>query len=265
MTEQLRRGPRRRISSWVLCALVVAFAFAAAAPQADARVPKRFFGANALYPTPGDFGSMERSGIGTYRFVIYWQGAQSEPHGAYNWGQADRQIYPAIAAGLRPLPVLLGTPPFIGDDPSHLTPPIRTKLARHEWARFVEAAVDRYRPGGSFWTDHPELPKLPPKDWQIWNEQNAAGYWYPQANPREYARLLKISDKAIGKADPKARVMLGGMYGYPSSAAVDLRTKVPRRPLQAEGRQAHVRHRRDPPLRGLDSAWCAARSASPER
>jgi hypothetical protein len=184
---------------------------------AEARVPKSFFGANAVNPTQSDFDSMKRSGVGTYRLLVFWQGVQSQAHGPYNWNQVDRLMYQAAVAGLRPMPVVQGVPPSLSPNPSRVIPPVRTRLMRKEWARFVEALVDRYRPGGAFWRDLPGLRDPGIRDWQIWNEQNAAGYWFPKAKPREYARLLKISDAAIARADPQARVVLGGMYGYPSS------------------------------------------------
>ena len=50
---------------------------------------------------------------------------------------------------------------------------------------YLAALVERYGPDGTFWTDHPELPKHPLREWQIWNEPHLPAYWDA---PRERAR-----------------------------------------------------------------------------
>ena len=79
------------------------------------------------------------------------------------------------------------------------------------WRSFLSAAVRRYGPGGTFWAEHPNLPKVPIRDWQIWNEQNADPFFRPRARPRDYARILRAADRAIHGRDRKADVILGGM------------------------------------------------------
>ena len=46
------------------------------------------------------------------------------------------------------------------------------------------------RPEGSFWSEHPELPALPIRAWQIWNEQNSPTFFAPKPSVRAYARML---------------------------------------------------------------------------
>jgi Glycosyl hydrolase catalytic core len=53
----------------------------------------------------------------------------------------------------------------------------------------------------------------PVRVWQIWNEQNSPKYYAPKVRVKGYARLVKATGKAIKSVDPKAEVMLGGMWG----------------------------------------------------
>ena len=71
-------------------------------------------------------------------------------------------------------------------------------------------------------TDPDPLPTDPPcgctvaqpvRVWQVWNEQNSPKYYAPKVRVNGYARLIKATSKAIKSVDPKAEVMLGGMWG----------------------------------------------------
>ncbi len=52
--------------------------------------------------------------------------------------------------------------------------------------------------------------------WIIWNEQNARNFWRSKPNPKDYATLVKASDKAISEVDANAEIVLGGMYCCPN-------------------------------------------------
>ena len=83
--------------------------------------------------------------------------------------------------------------------------------------------VDRYGPGGPFWQQHPELPELPIRSWQIWNEPNLPGFvGGDRADialaPARYASLLTLSADAIRSVDPTAQIVLAGLSpGNPRS------------------------------------------------
>lgn len=47
------------------------------------------------------------------------------------------------------------------------------------------------------------------KYWQVWNEPDLKGFW--QSSPHEFAELLAIAHDAIKRANPDARVALGGL------------------------------------------------------
>jgi hypothetical protein len=97
--------------------------------------------------------------------------------------------------------------------------PIDNARQRAAWFAFVRAAVERYGRGGTFWDEHgpgslDPLSPRPVRAWQIWNEQNFFFFTRP-ASPGRYARLLKISRRAVRQADPRADLILGGLFGNP--------------------------------------------------
>jgi hypothetical protein len=130
----------------------------------------------------------------------------------------------ATRGGLRVLPFLYGTPRWLSRQPTRL--PIDSGRARRAWRDFVRASVERYRPGGDFWTERapgtaevnylPPIPSpMPIRVWQVWNEANFFYFAYP-VSPGRYARLLKLTAPAIKAADPGADVVLSGLFGDPN-------------------------------------------------
>ena len=82
---------------------------------------------------------------------------------------------------------------------------------------YLAALVERYGPDGTFWTDHPELPKHPLREWQIWNEPHLQDYWAaPEKGPygyvRNYPPLLRSSYNIVKSLDPGAKIVHGGHH-----------------------------------------------------
>ncbi len=210
----------RKLSRTLLPALAVALCAALiGAAAASAAVPRTFFGISAVRPSPNDYSGMaSRVGAGSVRIEIGWPSVQASKHAAFNWNGIDQRFRRAAAFGLRPLPIVFGTPSFIDHDPDHVTAPVHGKAERKQWQNFVRAAAQRYGPGGEFWRQSPALDsRLAPKNWLVWNEQNARAYWYPKASPKQYARLLRVSRKAFDDVDPDILITTGGMFGYPEN------------------------------------------------
>ncbi len=182
---------------------------------ADAKVSADFFGISAEIPVAGDFDGMGNAGFGSYRVPILWSSIQQTSDGEYDWTLPDSEIRHATENGMRPVPVVFGTPSFVHEfTPQNLYPPTsREDLG--EWQDFTEALVVRYGPGGTFFEENPEIEELPVKDWIIWNEQNVEWNWRPKPDPREYAKVVERADAGISAVDPDAKLVLGGMFGYP--------------------------------------------------
>jgi hypothetical protein len=58
------------------------------------------------------------------------------------------------------------------------------------------------------------LPKVPIRTWQVWNEENFF-YFARPPSPTAYARLLTVTRSAVHRGDPRADVVLGGLFGNP--------------------------------------------------
>lgn len=217
----------RRASIAVALVAVAAVAGAAAntsfsvAGTAQA-APRSFFG---IVPqaviSEEDARYLRAARVGAIRLPIGWESIQPTKRGPYNWEGTDREIATAVNQGLQVLPFLAGVPRWIGHKSKTL--PIDNARARQGWTTFVEAVVRRYGPGGEFWAEHsPQVAEdgivvhrvIPIHVWQIWNEANFFYFAYP-VSPTRYARLLKLSYQAVKSADPRAQVLLSGLFGEP--------------------------------------------------
>jgi hypothetical protein len=171
--------------------------------------------------TERDAEYMRAGGVGAVRIPVPWVLVQPTRAHVYSWGWLDPIVAAAARSGLRVLPFLYGTPPWLAPQPTTL--PVGSERARQAWGAFLASAVERYGPRGTFWSEHgtvgpgpdyePPIARLPIRTWQIWNEPNLQSAMNP-VNPGNYAKLLELSASAIGAADPSAKVMFAGMPGY---------------------------------------------------
>ena len=86
----------------------------------------------------------------------------------------------------------------------------------NRWAYFVNAAVNRYRPGGTLaqqqgWNDARGV-----RYWEIWNEPDLDTFF--TGTITDYARLLKVAYLSARAADPQAQIVLGGMVHWQKSS-----------------------------------------------
>jgi hypothetical protein len=214
---------RRRLTAAILLTCL-AGAVPAATATAPPSVPKGFFGiAPQTTLTPADAMRMRSGGIESVRVPVVWSAIQPTAKGGYVWSGMDQIVAAAARARLQVLPFLYGTPRWLARKPTIL--PIDTGKQRAAWTAFLQAAVARYGPGGTFWTEHapgvvkyePAIPNPTPiRTWQIWNEANFFYFAFP-ASPSRYAKLVKISSQAIKAADPQAKVILSGLFGKPTA------------------------------------------------
>jgi hypothetical protein len=76
------------------------------------------------------------------------------------------------------------------------------------FATFAKAVAARYGSGGSFWTQHPQLPYMPAQIFEVWNEENGQPWFIP---PEQYGPLYAAVRAAIHTVDPHASVDVGGL------------------------------------------------------
>jgi Glycosyl hydrolase catalytic core len=202
-------------------ALVAALAAAALTVPAAAdaaphrQVPQGFFGVMAdgpltegLVPAAPEFARMASSGVETARVVFDWSHAQPAPGDPYDFSESDAFVAGAAARRIRVLPAVLHAPAWAVDGPAEYGSPPRELSA---YAAYMTALVQRYRPGGTFWAEHPLLPRMPISAWQVWNEPNVPFYWSKRPFARGYVALLKAARAAIRATDPRATVLLAGL------------------------------------------------------
>jgi hypothetical protein len=165
-----------------------------------------------------DFERMDEGGIGFVRVVVPWGTVDPGAREAdFDFAAIDPVVEGAARNGLEPLLDLIGTAPWAAeldgcaDDCGGLAAP-RSPETIAGWAELAAAASERYGPGGTFWREHPDVPEVPVRTWQIWNEQNATAFYAPQPDPAGFARLVVAAETEIRARDSGATVILGGMH-----------------------------------------------------
>jgi polysaccharide biosynthesis protein PslG len=179
------------------------------APTALAQAPRSFYGViSANDPDSGEIARMGAGKVGTLRINFVWGAVQFREGAAYDWSHYDAIIGQAAQNGIRVLPTVYSSPTWAAAENYH--PPARRLWG--EFRAFVHAAVARYASNGAFWSEHPNIPKIPIIDWQLWNEPNLQGFWYPKLSARSYVGVLRRFAHAVRSGDSAARVLLAGLF-----------------------------------------------------
>jgi hypothetical protein len=187
-------------------------------------VPGTFFG--VVYQgaiTPEDIERMGAGKVGTLRLVLPWGVDPSPKDGDTDLSSIDPVVIAAAESGIQVLPTIFGTPDWVAagidgvecgsEEPIGCgTYAPRSAEALREWKDFVGEMVDRYGPDGELWATHPDVPEIPVRTWQIWNEQNSSTFYQPKPDPEGYSRLLSSAAEAIRDRDAGAQILLGGMF-----------------------------------------------------
>ena len=173
------------------------------------------------------FDTMVASGVETVRAAFNWAAAQpyqtmadvpAADQSQYtdvdgvptDFSQTDQLVELAADRGLSLLPTVLYAPGWDAvPNPSGIAFPAQPA----PYAAYLTALIGRYGPHGSFWTSHPQVPRMPIRIWQIWNEENLSYYW-SQPFAASYATLLHAAHDAIKQADPGAKVVLGALTNF---------------------------------------------------
>jgi hypothetical protein len=201
----------------LLTALLAALLLATPAAAAERQVPRGWLGVVADGPlthrgdVAGEWDLMPGAGVESVRTAFYWPSIQRDGPGSAALGAADAVVLAAAARRIGVFPIVTGTPSWAARRAGDETSPPRDPQS---YGRFLALLVARYGPGGTLWAEHPEVPALPIREWQVWNEPNLTRYWTPPARrpfARSYVRLLKAAHGALRRADPGARVVLAGL------------------------------------------------------
>jgi len=200
-------------------AILLAAALLTLAPPAGATerlAPKRFAGVmwdREIQDSPlaiqrQQWATMASSGVETTRSIFSWDLAQPAEGGPIGFRRTDVMVEQAARHGIDLLPVVTYAPPWSRAVPH----PASAPASRSAYTRYLTALIERYGPTGSFWDENPVVPRRPVRAWQIWNEASLEWQFQPHEGwAQRYGALLRSSYKAVKKADPGARVILGGL------------------------------------------------------
>jgi hypothetical protein len=155
---------------------------------------------------------MARSGVESMRAFFAWPAIEPAP-GSYDWTNADRVVRSAARHRVSVLGNVLATPPWASQRPNSVYPTRFPPKDPNLYAGFVRTLIQRYGPKGTFWAANPAVPKVPIRQWQIWNEQMAPWFWDSKPWARSYTKMLKVTYRAVHKADHGAKVVAGSLVG----------------------------------------------------
>lgn len=150
------------------------------------------------------------AGVRILRQSLRWNEIERS-RGKYDFSWWDGYVEAVARHGIQVMPIIQDAPRWRTRHASSssswgLRPPKRAATAN-----FAARLVRRYGPNGSFWTSHPDVPKVPIRVWQVWNEPNLPRYWYPRPNAADYVKLLWAVHNAIRWEDPGATIVTAGL------------------------------------------------------
>jgi Glycosyl hydrolase catalytic core len=199
-----------------LAGLLTALALLLPAASAQAVGPT-FWG---MLPTGNatntDYNMMHAAKVGLVRRDVYEQDVEPSS-GNFTFVKPDAVVGNLASRGIDLLPTLKKSQ-------AASAPPISGQ-AKTDWDAFVQAVVNRYKPGGSYWsggasspyqTQFPGAPAPPSgglTSWQVLNEPSLPKYFLTNNPVQDYATLLKDTHDAIVGADSNATVVLAGLPG----------------------------------------------------
>ena len=255
-----------------LLLLALLLALAAPAQAAERRVPQGWLGVVADGPLTaahaGEWDAMVGAGVESVRTAVRWY--ELQPYGS------AAEVPPADAARFRDAGGVptdftaldavdrrrrrarprgaarrAGDARLGGRRPratSRRRPPTRRRSAASS-----RRSRGRYGPQGSLWAERPDLPRVPVRAWQIWNEPNLTRYWSEQP----FAPLLRAAAqggrRGAGAADPGATVVLAGLPNVSWTAL---------RQIYKAGRPRALRRGRAAPVHAASRATCCGSSAT---
>jgi polysaccharide biosynthesis protein PslG len=153
-------------------------------------------------PDPRFFSLQESLDMPVRRLSIPWGSVEAAP-GVWNWTQFDPVYKALLDAHLRPL-IIAGTAPCWAHSESPCNPaaPPAPKFDS-DWAEYVGRLAARY----------PDAVGI-----EVWNEPNISPSFQP-VDPVRYTALLKEAYGAVKRADPRMKVISGGLFASSASGS----------------------------------------------
>jgi hypothetical protein len=210
----------------LIAAVAAACALAAPAEAASSRFFGVVYDRDVSVASPeiqdSQFTLMRKTGIGSVRSVFSWAAAQPSADQPPNFAAIDALVARAARNDIEILPIVMYAPAWARVDPDNDASSPRNV---HNYVAFLNALVARYGPKGSFWAEHPDVPRRPLRAWQVWNEPQLRYQWAEKNWQTGYGRLLRAAHDALKKDDPGCRVVLAGATNFAWDAVESLYKK----------------------------------------
>ena len=191
-TERVRR------SAALLCITGLLFLALAACgvPRAAAAEP----GVGINDPSGGQIAEAKALGTHWVRMFVSWRALQPTPGPIAPGALASyEQFFREMPGGTKVILDVFGTPQWETGSADEHAPPANP----HDYAMFVDSLAQRF---GTHVAAY-----------EIWNEEDDSRWWSGGPNPGAYAQLLEATYPLVKAANPRAKVVLGGLTGndYP--------------------------------------------------
>ena len=180
---------------------------AAAQTSGPIQVPPAFFGLNFRSsnwpPTDTNGTKLPIKVIRLWDTGTQWSQIEGRA-GVYNWNTLDRDVSTALSEGMDVEFTFGGTPVWTGGcstcAPSDVNPDGSGRDAM--WSAFITALATRYSGKIQFY--------------ELWNEQNAPGYW--SGTEAQMVRMAKDAYAIIKRIDPSAQILTPSQTGNGDAA-----------------------------------------------
>jgi hypothetical protein len=153
-------------------------------------------GVNLNTLEPSGIAQVKALGAHWVRVFATWPDLEPSPgvHSDF-WLPRYERMFATLPRGTRVIIDFVGTPSWENDSAVPNAPPANPA----DYAAALHYVAER-------WAGHVAA-------YEIWNEEDATGWWAGAPEPAAYTRLLQAAYPAVKSADPAAKVVLGGLTG----------------------------------------------------
>lgn len=150
--------------------------------------------------------SMVDAGVRHTREDFVWNFLEPQ-NDSFEWSRSDNVMTAAARTGMDVLAILDYSAAWASSSGTNTQAYPATNT---HYADFARRVAQRYGPGGSFWSAHPELTPSPIRALEIWNEPS--GFWnaYPNPDPARYASMSLAAAQAIHGVNADIEVLIDG-------------------------------------------------------